>query len=369
MVAPWFFVIAGLWGIAVEALARFAGPLLTTTYPLAEKLAGGPRRPGIDSPAPLGAGGRRRLTTTLAGASALVVLAVVVGGGISLLGSTVFGPTATVSRYLDQVSSGNLVEADKTVRLTAQDGKRVVSNKVLGPGDRITDARVDKVTVNGDHALVAVSYLLGGARHAAQLELTSSGTQLLVFPEWHLTTPLRSMISVAVDGGKAVAVNGVTVPIADGYGVLDVYPGRYVVALPGSNKWLKAPKKTVYAANAPVTAQLDVAPTAALQSEVERQTKALIDSCAAQAVAAPTGCPFQEYTYGTVSGFHWTVKSYPDVKLSPDGTTFDLSGGQITADYTESAFGFTDAQSDDAFVFGFGKVVISGDKVTLDFSD
>ena len=298
------------------------------------------------------------------------MLAIIIGGGISILSSTVFGPSAKVSAYLNEVATGNLTAAGRTVNFPARGGTRVVSDKLLSVGDRIAQPRVDKVTVNGNHAVATVSYLLKGSRHSTELSLTSTGSQFLVFPDWHLTTPLQSTISVAVQGAKAVAVNGVTVPVADGFGTLTVYPGRYSVTLPGTNKWLSAKKQTVYATGGgSAQAELTVAPTAALKAEVVSQSKTLIDNCAAQAVPAPTGCPFQEYAFGTVTGFHWTVKSYPEVEVSADGATFDLSGGQITADYTETYFGFTDAESNDASVFAFGNIVISDDKVALNFSN
>jgi hypothetical protein len=368
-VAPWFFLIGGIWGLAVEALARFAAPVLSTTYPLAARVAG-PRASTLDSPAPLTAGGRRGLAIGL-GAAAIVIVVVAIGGiGISVLSSTVFGPSATAGSYLNQIASGDLSGASKTVRLTGSNGAALSADKVLPAKDRISQVHVDRTTTSGNHATATVSYALGGKRHTAQIELESRGAKLLVFQDWHVVSPLTASIDVVLDGAKQADVNGVPVALKNGTATVAVYPGRYTVTLPGSSKWFAAKPATVVAlAGSFGTAQLDAKPTAALTAEVTRQVKTLIDGCAAQATPAPTGCPFQTYTFGDVSGFTWTIKSYPDVKLSSDGTTFDLSGGDIVADYTESDFGFSETQSDDEDVFAYGDIKISGDTVTLAYTD
>jgi hypothetical protein len=364
-IAPWFFLIAALWGAAIEALARFVAPRLVASYPLAARLAGSPVGGGpVDASPALDARGRRGWA--IGGiVSAAVIFVLVIGGiAVSVLSTTVFGPGAVLAGYVSTIQKGDVAAATTQVPPSKPTTALLTGDPLSKSADRISGVTTKITSTSGDTAVGSVSFSVAGHREKVQLQLTRSGTQFGIFPIWHVTTPLTTEVQISASHATTASLNGVSVPLVDGYATVTVYPGRYEATIPSSNKWFSANPVTVVPGTNGGAATLKVMPTEALLTEVTSQIRAVIDTCVAAGAPQAAGCPFEEYTFGTVSGFTWHVDTYPTISIDSDGTTFELNGGQVTADYTEDYFGFTQHQTDPQDIYGYGSLTFSDSKVT-----
>ncbi len=69
---------------------------------------------------------------------------------------------------------------------------------------------------------------------------------------------------------------------------------------------------------AAVIAAVDLQPTKAFFSQVQRELNDYLDDCATQEVLLPTGCPFgEEIANRIVSTPAWSISRYPKVSLQP----------------------------------------------------
>jgi hypothetical protein len=148
------------------------------------------------------------------------------------------------------------------------------------------------------------------------------------------------------------------------YVVLPLAP----LELSHTSKYVRAaPIATSPAPGAVSETVVDAQPTAAFTREVQKQTNAFLDACAAQKVLQPAGCPFGVEIDDRVQGDPaWSMVTYPTVELRPGDDSWET--GQLVGvahiDVTvQSLFdGTVEQRSDDVrFSMSLSRVTIRPD--------
>lgn len=271
-------------------------------------------------------------------------------------------PEGVLAQYASAIRTGDLALADSLTATTAS--IRPLSGDVLSaPEDRITHVTTAITSHRSHSATGTVSFQLDGRRDRATVTLAEGPAQVGILPDWRVATPLAAVITLAVPAAGTAVVNGQTAALASD-GRLVVYPGRYVVGLAAGNHWYTSSTVTVSAGTGTVTASPTVTPTAALNAEVLTQVTSVIGGCVTQATPTPQGCPFADRAaQGTITGFAWHLDTGPQVTFL-DATHFFLTGGQVTAHYTESYSYIVNKQEDDPIpIQGAGVVTFHGTSV------
>jgi hypothetical protein len=378
--AAWTFLIFAIIGALVEASSLYIAPFVLAAVP-ANVLAGASRlfaRVGVavavdgsfvsggavpaavQSPPPARmTPARKRLLKVIAASIGGVVLIVVLASiAISILSTTVFGPQQKVTAYLHSIVAKDASAAVADGNVTPSGGSRVLlTNSVMrATKDGISGFSITSVHTSGDVASVDVQIDQGGTKSTKVYTVHRTGSSWLFFPTWALNAVSLPSLSVDLTPGiTSVVVNGVQVPVSsaevDALSIaLPVFPGKYTVSLGNTSRWVSAPAKSVVIGAAEGSSNgsvsLKVAPTSALEAAVTKQVQALLSSCVAEKVLAPTGCPFEEDNYGDSSAVVWKIVTMPTFTLTQatDGS-WNLSPnqpGRATVKYnTDYGFEFT----------------------------
>lgn len=262
------------------------------------------------------------------------VLVLLIGGTIAYQVFKPAPPTpeTTVRKYFSDLAAGDTVGALKLVDpagsgLTGSN-PLLTARALAQPADRptaLTVVSVDK-SYSGDTGYIKVTYRLG-ATEVSQM-LTASKTQGSD-TGYLLRDPFISL-AVSGQGGHAVQVNGIDLPVEDQNGYdrdLKVFPGVYHASIAGSillqPETSDAKIANAYGGSDPQFTVDFAAPTLAptAQDAVAAQVKQQIDTCAAATTASDVtnNCPFGTdslFLDGTVTSIQWTVTAYPQVQLS-----------------------------------------------------
>jgi hypothetical protein len=302
----------------------------------------------------------------IAGIAVLVIVLAGVALAVFVVKIPAMTPSGALAQYLSAIENGDLTQADRLVPALSGSQHPVGGTALADRADRITDVTTSIVSTSGSTASGRVSFELSGHRYRATLTLAAGAPQLAFLPDWRVTSPLTTTISLKVPSGGTAIVNGVEAPL-DAKLRVTVYPGRYAAGLAPDNTWFTSPTKTVDAATSPVSVTADIAPTAALGDEVTKQVKAAIDACIATNILVPPGCPFSDPIDGTVTGFTWHLDSYPTISFL-DATHFFLQSGQARANYVFShEYIYNKQESDPVPITGPGSVSFSGSQAVIAF--
>ena len=296
-----------------------------------------------------------------------VVVVVLFGAGAVVLFAVklpALSAAGALTQYASAIESGDLALAGQLAQAPHGSPQPVGGAVLADPANRIsaTSTRID--SSSGSSATGTVAFDLDGKHHSATLKLVRGPAQLGILPNWRVTTPLTTTISVEVPAAGIASLNGVDAPL-DEHLKLTVYPGRYAVGLAASSAWYASSTVSVDAGTAAVTATPTATPTASLGAEVLKQLKTTIDACVAMPVPVPTGCPFSDAQPGTMAGFSWKLDDYPTVSFL-DPTHFFLTGGQVTADYVYTHSYIVNKHEEDPIaVSGTGSVSFHGTRVKV----
>lgn len=403
--APWSYLVAGVWGLVIEVLARFAVPPVLERVPALGRIrlpedapvagtmtAGGlpvagvfdpaaPLAPGLPAAsaprAPLSQRAKRRVLALSITGGALLVLVIAGVVTVSVLQNSVFSAQTAAEAYVRDVAAGRFHDAwrmESGASSSAQN-QLVMSNSVTLRLS-MRDVRVTEVAVaaNGDRE-ESVSYSLGGIEKTQTMTLHASGTQFLVFNDWVVTGGLESVATVNLAGGDAVdavTVGGIRVPLNSGEASILAYPGSYALGIAPS-KWMTASADPLVVDGESATAQLNLEPTSALTAEVQRQVNAVLDQCAKSTSLQPANCPFEDYEYGTVQNVAWQITQYPKVAVGDGLSAFsgddDATSGVASVSYqVQSLFDNSWQSQQDTVPFTVeGELTITGDTVKISF--
>lgn len=200
------------------------------------------------------------------------------------------------------------------------------------------------------HAVVRVSYLLARVAHTDTVAVLRSGSGLV--REWRISDPPGGWLDVVSTTVAAARLGGATVPTVTvasasqrDTGSVYAWPGVYTLAAQETALVAAVPATVVVAGDSGsqrLTLNVTVRPEIA--SEVERQIREHIDTCASKTDLRPdTGggilanCPFDAnppYTY--TKDVRWTVVDYPTIEIrkKDDGsvTARTMAAGHVRVD-------------------------------------
>lgn len=302
----WFGVVAGVWALAIEALARWVIPAWTMRAV-----------PGT---------ARTRVL------SLIVVAVLVLVGVVVAIGSSAFSASNVASAYLGQLEHGDM-KAASTVAGTGS-----VLPLPASPADRISHPEVVAVHQSGDVATAAVRYTLAGKSVDADVRLKKQGTSALIFPRWVVAAPLVSTITVTESLTDAVQVGGHAVSGSDGSAAARVLPGVYAAVGDGDAAQFVAMSPSRVLADGTTDVTVAQQPTAALTNAVQDEVQNELTTCADSTDAIPSGCPFAAFVFGSYQNLTWSIDEQPTVEISGGGRFWTATGGLATATYEVQDF-------------------------------
>lgn len=272
------------------------------------------------------------LVSVVAGGAVLLLVAALIV--VTQLNGHMFGPEATVEKYFSELSDGDAEGALEVADVDVpQESRTLLTNEVLGGSKALPDdVTVEDAEISGDTATVAVTYDVGGSKGNSTLTLHKAGKKALFFDDWALKSPDLLTLTVDTPGLKKVKVNGIDVDSDGSTLSLPAFPGLYTIDLAEKSDLIAADAVEVRAflgddANmeGEDTPLLAAQPSDAFRTEVDKQVKTLIDSCAKKSVAQPDGCPFGSSLAESydASGLTWSISSYPTVTVADDSMGAD----------------------------------------------
>ncbi|MFE1082075.1 hypothetical protein [Brevibacterium sediminis] len=272
------------------------------------------------------------LVSVVAGGAVLLLVAALIV--VTQLNGHMFGPEATVEKYFSELSDGDAEGALEVADVDVpQESRTLLTNDVLGGSKALPDdVTVEDAEISGDTATVAVTYDVGGSKGNSTLTLHKAGKRALFFDDWALKSPDLLTLTVDTPGLKKVKVNGIDVDSDGSTLSLPAFPGLYTIDLAEKSDLITADAVEVRAflgddANmeGEDTPLLAAHPSDAFRSEVDKQVKTLIDSCAKKTVARPDGCPFGSSLADSyeATGLTWSISSYPTVSVADDSMGAD----------------------------------------------
>jgi hypothetical protein len=272
------------------------------------------------------------LVSVVAGGAVLLLVAALIV--VTQVNGHMFGPEATVEKYFAELSDGDAEGALKVADVDVpQESRTLLTNDVLGGSKALPDdVTVDDAEISGDTATVAVTYDVGGSKGHSTLTLHRAGKKALFFDDWALKSPDLLTLTVDTPGLKKVKVNGIDVDSDGSTLSLPAFPGLYTIDVAEKSDLITADEVEVRAflgddadMEGEETPMLAAHPSDAFRSEVDKQVKTLIDSCAKKTVAQPDGCPFGSSLAESydATGLKWSISSYPTVTVADDSMGAD----------------------------------------------
>ncbi|MGO2812636.1 MAG: hypothetical protein ACTIBG_14310 [Brevibacterium aurantiacum] len=364
--------------------------------------AGSPAPPGTAPAQPFNKK-KATLVGVISGSAVLAIVAALIV--VTQVNGNTFSPEAAVEKYFSELSDGDAEGALKMADVDVPTEQRqLLTNDVLGAAKALPkDVTVEDADVNGNSATVTATYDVGGSKGTTSFSLHKAGKKALFFDDWRLQAPELFYLSVETPGLSKVKINGIDIETSESGLALPAFPGMYTIGLSEETDLVSADEieaRAFFAEEGDMEgyepALLAAQPTDAFRTEVNKQVKTLIDSCAKKTVAQPDGCPFGSYSAESydATNIKWSISSYPTAIVGdpsgegyfdPEGSTGPNGGPAwpISTETTGEAFvtgkydSFFDESDtfDDTVTFSVdgtaeivdGKVVINIEGAPYDF--
>ncbi|MDN6122484.1 MAG: hypothetical protein L0I80_01255, partial [Brevibacterium sp.] len=311
-----------------------AYPTAGATYPMstppngAYSGAGSPPPPGTAPAQPFDKK-KATLIGVISGSAVLAIVAALIV--VTQVNGHMFSPEATVEKYFSELSDGDAEDALKMADVDVPSEQRqLLTNDVLAAAKALPkDVTVEDAEVNGSSATVSATFDVGGSKGTTTFSLHKAGKKALFFDDWRLQAPELFYLSVETPGLSTVKINGIDIDTDESGVALPAFPGMYTIGLSEETDLVSADEietRAFFADEAEMEgyepALLAAQPTDAFRTEVNKQIKTLIDSCAKKTVAQPDGCPFGSYSAESydATNIKWSISSYPTATVGdPSG--------------------------------------------------
>lgn len=269
------------------------------------------------------------LVGVISGSAVLAIVAALIV--VTQVNGHTFGPEAAVEKYFSELSDGDAEDALKMADVDVPSEQRqLLTNDVLGAAKALPkDVTVEDADVSGNSATVTATYDVGGSKGTTNFSLHKTGKKALFFDDWKLQAPELFYLSVETPGLSKVKINGIDIETNESGLALPAFPGMYTIGLSEETDLVSADEietRAFFAEEGDMEgyepALLAAQPTDAFRTEVNKQVKTLIDSCAKKTVAQPDGCPFGSYSAESydATNIKWSISSYPTANVGdPSG--------------------------------------------------
>ncbi|WP_257943908.1 hypothetical protein [Brevibacterium aurantiacum] len=313
-------------------------PSSGATYPMpahpggspngAYAVAGSPPPPGTAPAQPFNKK-KATLVGVISGSAVLAIIAALIV--VTQVNGNTFSPEAAVEKYFSELSDGDAEGALKMADVDVPSEQRqLLTNDVLSAAKALPkDVTVEDAEINGNSATVTATYDVGGSKGTTNFSLHKAGKKALFFDDWRLQAPELFYLSVETPGLNKVKINGIDIETSQSGLALPAFPGMYTIGLSEETDLVSADEIETRAFFAEEgdsegyePALLAAQPTDAFRTEVNKQVKTLIDSCAKKTVAQPDGCPFGSYSAESydATNLKWSISSYPTATVGdPSG--------------------------------------------------
>lgn len=343
-----------------------AYPPANAHYPMSAAPNGG--YAGAGSPPPPGTAPAKpfdkkkaTLVGVISGSAVLAIVAALIV--VTQVNGHMFGPEATVEKYFSELSDGDAEAALKMADVDVPSEQRqLLTNDILGAAKALPkDVTVEDAEVNGSSATVSATYDVGGSKSTTSFSLHKAGKKALFFDDWKLQAPELFYLSVETPGLSKVKVNGIDIDTNDSGLSLPAFPGMYSIGLAEETDLVSADEieaRAFFADDADMEgyepALLAAQPTDAFRTEVNKQVKTLIDSCAKKTVAQPDGCPFGSYSAESydATNIKWSISSYPTASVGDSSGEGYFDPEESTGPNGGPAWPISTETTGEAFVTG-----------------
>lgn len=343
-----------------------AYPSADAAYPMstppsgAYSTAGSPPPPG---PAPAKPFDKKKATLVgvISGAAVLAIVAALIV--VTQINGNTFSPEAAVEKYFSELSDGDAEGALKMADVDVPTEQRqLLTNDVLGAAKALPkDVTVEDADVNGNSATVTATYDVGGSKGTTSFSLHKAGKKALFFDDWRLQVPELFYLSVETPGLDKVKINGIDIETNESALSLPAFPGMYTIGLSEETDLVSADEieaRAFFAEEGDMEeyepAMLAAQPTDAFRTEVNKQVKTLIDSCAKKTVAQPDGCPFGSYSAEShdATNIKWSISSYPTASVGDSSGEGYFDPEESTGPNGGPAWPISTESTGEAFVTG-----------------
>lgn len=235
------------------------------------------------------------------------------------------------------------------------------------------DVKVEDVVTEDDHALVSVSYRVGGHAQTAHLVMVADDEHkhFGLWPQWKVSDGLAHIEVTAPSSLSGVKVNGEEVTATDGTtGELAVFPGAVTTSGAADSSLLEVGGDSLLTvgpgSGSAASANITVTLTSAGEKAVRQATLDALTSCVSEATdLTPADCPvsYSDYSWSPVTDVKWSISVEPEVDVQVDDET-----GDITVDgsfWAKVKYSYTDDSESDGPMKDTVSSTFSG---TVDFS-
>lgn len=264
---------------------------------------------------------RRARWWIVGGVAAIVVIV----AGLWLWSSTNRSstPEDAALDYLHALESGDpdaVTAAGSMVTVTALEAFGAAT-ALIEEGE-VTDVREN---ARGDAAAVAISFVLEGEEHTAELTLGVADGR------WGVDATGLGTLTPDSTIGSDVAIGDTIIPLGEATPLL---PGTYIVAA-APTTLLDGESPVQVLPGADVTATVDAAVRPEATAAAQAQLDDLLEACTAPGAAVPDACGIRipwGTEFRTVEEITYRIDDSPAVALTPSG--FTASGGVLVATVT-----------------------------------
>ncbi len=413
--APWTFLIMGLWGAAIEAGSRFVAPTLVPLVPVRVRQRLGADSQGVTAGSPdqessgaqtasagpvveakpMTAQTKKRLKVGGIIVGAVVVLSVGATVAYNVAATTVYGPQAQVEKYLDALKDGDAEAAVDILDPNVTTQEQVLLNNEIfkAAENRISGYEIRDIETTDDGALVTADITQDSKTVPITFALEEGDRTALVFNEWRVLSGAAWHLPIEIPGGEGVfKVNGVDVELSSAgqqspLMLLPVLPGDYVITPPEGTKYVTLGEPQTASVSVDPLAigkrgvQFEINLTDAVQKDAIAQAKAYLEKCVAAKEAEPESCPNRMFTFGDEKDYRnisWKLSQEPTYEVSEgwQGTQMRLNAtdGEATVTYERNTAwddepAEWEKEDSSASLYFSGDVVIEKDKLTVSFED
>lgn len=234
-------------------------------------------------------------------------------------------PQVEAMKYANALAAGDvdrvLELVDPVVEVPANN---LLTREILATSRaEITKPKVDGVQVDGDEAVVTVTFTVDGTETSQDVILERTGTRYEFLDVWKIAEVDLASVQVRAEGTLGITVNEVPVVVKElqGGAQLNLFPGTYDIVPVSKSEYLRYETQdqsppTVTMADDDVELSFHLTPNDLLLPKVRERASSFLMRCLATQETSPRGCP--NSTDEAVEDITWTLEKDPTYEIVRD---------------------------------------------------